>query len=105
MERRSHDSWVQVFANSRRIREFLQRSRQPKSGRLYFSSIVDPLFPALLAFDVLILRQRKAIQIYESDTWNVARGRSWVSSNSLDLDLARWTGRSNGNSKRSAFRF
>jgi hypothetical protein len=57
-----------------------------------------------LAFDVLILRQRKAIQDYETDTWNIAGGRSGVSIDALDSGFARSTVRSNGNSKRSAFR-
>ena len=70
-----------------------------------FSSLVDRLLRTPLAFDVLILRQRKAIQDYETDTRNIAGRRSCVSNDALDSGLARSTVRSNGNSKRSAFRF
>src|SRR5205823_13538734 len=72
---------------------------------LQFFSLVNRVLRPPLAFDVLILRQRKAIQDYETDTWNIAGGRSGVSIDALDSGLARSTVRSNGNRKRSAFRF
>jgi hypothetical protein len=47
----------------------------------------------------------KGDQDYETDTRNIAGGRSGVSIDALDSGFARSTVRSNGNSKRSAFRF
>src|SRR5207249_7010459 len=70
-----------------------------------FSSLVNRVLRIPLAFDVLILRQRKAIQDYETDTRNIAGGRSGVSIDALDPGLARSTVRSNGNSKKGAFQF
>src|SRR6266550_5378669 len=96
---------VYIFANSRRIREFLLRLRPAQIELHNFSSLVNRVLRTPLAFDVLILRQRKAIQDYETDTRNIAGRRSGVSSDALDSGLARSTVRSNGNSKRSAFQF
>ena len=84
-----------IFVNSRRIREFLRRLRPAQIELHNFSSIVNRVLRTLLAFDVLILRQRKAIQYYETDTWNIAGGRSGVSIDALDSGLARSTVRSN----------
>src|SRR5216117_4417159 len=91
--------------NSRRIREFLPRLRPAQIEFQNFSCLVNRVLRTALAFDVLILRQRKAIQDYETDTRNIAGGRSGVSIDALDAGLARSTVRSNANSKRSAFRF
>src|SRR4029077_8685218 len=68
-------------------------------------SLVNRVLRTPLAFDVLILHQRKAIKDYETDTRNIAGGRSGVSIDALDSGLARSTVRSNGNSKKGAFRF
>ena len=94
-----------MFVNLRRIREFLPRLRPAQFELHYFSSLVNRILRTPLAFDVLILRQRKAIQDYETDTRNIAGGRSGVSIDALDSGLARSTVRSNGIRKRSAFRF
>jgi hypothetical protein len=93
------------------IREFAKNSRVvaafvPGANRgPQFSSLADQLVGSRLARDELILRQRKAIQDYETITWNITGGRCGISSNTLDSGLARTTVRSNGNRKRSAFRF
>src|SRR2546421_9667175 len=98
-------------AVSLHLREFVRNSRifaafAPGAIELHdFSSLVNRVLRTTLAFDVLILRQRKAIQDYETDTRNIAGGRIGVSIDALDSGLARSTVRSNGNSKRSAFRF
>ena len=94
-----------MFVNLRRIREFLPRLRPAQFELHNFSSLVNRVLRTTLAFDVLILRQRKAIQDYETDTRNIAGGRSGVSIDALDSGLARSTVRSNGIRKRSAFRF
>src|SRR5882757_2663237 len=103
--RRAAGGRVYVFVNSRRIREFLPRLHPAQIELHNSSSLVNRVLRTPLAFDVLILRQRKAIQDYETDTWNIAGGRSGVSSDALDSGLARSTVRSNRNRKRSAFRF
>src|SRR4029077_11428223 len=69
---------VNIFVNSRRIREFLPRLRPAQIELHNFSSLVNRVLRTPLAFDVLILRQRKAIQDYETDTRNIAGGRSGV---------------------------
>src|SRR6266550_9344045 len=92
---------VYIFVNSRRIREFLPRLRPAQIELYNFSSLVNRVLRTTLAFDVLILRQRKAIQDYETDTGNIARGRSGVSIDALDSGLARSKVRSNGNSQKS----
>src|SRR5207244_11892058 len=98
-------------AVSLHLREFVRNSRillrlRPAQIELHnFSSLVNRVLRTTLAFDVLILRQRKAIQDYETDTRNIEGGRSGVSIDELDSVLARSTVRSNGNRKRSAFRF
>src|SRR5207237_4337360 len=93
------------------LREFAKNSRifaafAPGANRApQFSTLVNRVLRTTLAFDVLILPQRKAIQDYETDTRNIAGGRSWISSDAMDSRFARSTVRSNGNRKRSAFRF
>jgi hypothetical protein len=94
-----------MFVNSRRIREFLRRLRSAQIQLQNISSLVNRVLRTPLAFDVLILRQRKAIQDYETDTRNIAGGRSGVSIDALDSGFARSAVRSNGNGKKSAFRF
>ena len=94
-----------MFVNSRRIREFSRRLRPAQIELHNISSFVNRVLRTPLAFDVLIFRQRKAFQYYETDTRNIAGGRSGVSIDALDPGLARSTIRSNGNGKRSAFRF
>src|SRR5438552_17002030 len=96
---------VYIFVNSRRIREFLPRLRPAEILLHNFSSLVNRVLRTPLAFDVLILHLRKAIQDYETDTRNIAGGRSCISSDALDSGLARSTVRSNGTRKKSAFRF
>src|SRR5205807_9634485 len=98
-------------AVSLHLREFVRNSRifaafAPGTNRAQqFFSLVNRVLRTPLAFDVLILHQRKAIQDYETDTRNIAGGRSCISSDALDSGLARSTVRSNGNRKKSAFRF
>jgi hypothetical protein len=94
-----------MFVNSRRIRDFLPRLRPAQNELHNLSSFVNRVLRTPLAFDVLILRQRKAIQDYETDPRNIAGGRSGISIDALDSGFARSTVRSNGNRKRSAFRF
>src|SRR5256885_1052539 len=103
--RRATGGRVHIFVNSRRIRGFLPRLRPAQIELHNFSSLVNRVLRTPLAFDVLILRQRKAIQDYETDTRNIAGGRSGVSIDALDARLARSTVRSSANRKRSAFRF
>src|SRR5437868_12533607 len=103
--RRATGGRVYMFVNLRRIREFLPRLHPAQIELYNFSSLVNRVLRTTLAFDVLILRQRKAIQDYETDTRNIAGGRSGVSIDALDSRFARSTVRSNGNRKRSAFRF
>jgi len=96
---------IYIFVNSRRIRECLPRLRPVQIELHNFSSLVNWVLRTPLAFDVLVLHQRKAIQDYETDTRNIAGGRSGVSIDALDSGLARSTVVSNVNSKSSAFRF
>src|SRR5207247_10166458 len=90
---------------SLKICEFLPRLRPGENELQNFFFLGNRVFKTPLAIDVLILRQRKAIQDYETDTRNIAGGRSGVSIDALDSRIARSTVRSNGNSKKSAFRF
>ena len=94
-----------IFVNSRRIREFLPRLRTAQIELHSFSSLVNRVLRTPLAFDVLILRQRKAIQDYETDTWNIARRRSWVSDDALDPGSARSTNSVGDISSKCAFEF
>src|SRR5882724_9022148 len=87
--RRAAGGRVYVFVNSRRIREFLLRLRPAQIELYNFSSLVNRIPRTPLAFDVLILRQRKASQNYETNTWNITGGRSGVSIDALDAGLAR----------------
>src|SRR2546430_5767279 len=103
--RRATRGRVYMFVNLRRTREFLPRLRPAQIELHNFSTLVNRVLRTTLAFDVLILPQRKAIQDYETDTWNIARGRSCISSDALDSRFARSTVRSNGIRQRSAFRF
>jgi hypothetical protein len=66
----------------------LQRLRPAQIDLHNFSSLANRVIRTLLAFDVLILHQRKAIQNYEIDTWNIAGGRSGVSIDALDSGLS-----------------
>src|SRR5438132_1365158 len=70
--RRAIGGRVYIFVNSRRIREFLRRVRPAQIELHNFSSLVNRVLRTPLAFDVLILRQRKAIKDYDTDTWSIA---------------------------------
>src|SRR6476661_11087119 len=61
--------YLREFAKNSRI---LPRLRTAQIEPHNFSSLVNRILRTLLAFDVLILGQRKAIQDYETDTWNIA---------------------------------
>jgi hypothetical protein len=77
------------------LREFAKNSRvfaafaPAEIGLSSFSSLVEPLLTTPLAFDLLIPSQRKATPSYETDTWNIAGGRSGVSINTLDSGFER----------------
>src|SRR6266436_8346288 len=110
-EARAEGSQLRDQRSRLHLREFAKNSRifaafapGPNRAR-QFSSLSNRVLRTLLALDVLILCQRKAIQDYESVTRNIAGGRSGISSDALDSNSARSTVRSNGNRKRSAFRF
>src|SRR6267142_2000618 len=100
--RRSH-LYLREFAKNSRILPCLGPAQiEPHN----FFSLVNRVLRTPLAFGKLMQRLTKRVrQIYESVTWNIAGGWSGVSSDALDSNFARWTVRSNGNSKRGAFRF
>src|SRR5207247_9104908 len=54
-----------------------------------FSSLVNQLFGTLLAFDMRMLPPTKGVSTHETDTWNIAGRRSWVSNDALDPCTAR----------------
>src|SRR2546430_235460 len=82
-------------AVSLHLREFVRNSRifaafAPGANRApQFSSLVDQLLRPRLARDELIDCQRKeSHQVYETDTRDIARRRSWVSDDALDFSSA-----------------
>ncbi len=99
----SHDSWVQVFVNSRRIREFLPRLRPAANRAPQFFSLVNRVLRTPLAFDMLMPPSTKGDhQAHETDTWNIAGRRSWVSDDALDSGFARSTNVSRRYQRRKA---
>src|SRR5207248_10770248 len=53
------------------------------------SCFVNPLLGTLLAFYMRMPLAMKGISTHETDTWNIARRRSWISNAALDPCPAR----------------
>ena len=77
------------FVNSRRIREFLPRLRPAQIELHNFFPLVNRRFGTLLAFDMRMPPLMKGISTHETDTWNIAGRRSWISDDALDFGFAR----------------
>src|SRR6266446_3035680 len=93
------------------LREFAKNSRifrhphRRKPGSCNFFSLVNQLFGTLLAFDMRMPSPTKGISTHETDTWNIARRRSWLSDDALDFSSARSTNSVGDISSKGAFEF
>jgi hypothetical protein len=62
-------------------------------------------FGTLLAFDMQMPSPMKGISTHETDTWNIAGRRSWISDDALAVGSARSTNSIGGISPKGAFEF
>ena len=70
-----------------------------------FFPLVNRLLRTPLAFGKLMLQFMKGISTHETDTWNIARRRSWISNDALDFSSARSTNSVGDISSKGAFEF
>ncbi len=70
-----------------------------------FFPLVNRLLRTPLAFGKLMLQFMKGISTHETDTWNIARRRSWLSNDALDFSSARSTNSVGDISSKGAFEF